>query len=105
MNNKLGSTGNMEIKMKKKIKSWGRKLANTFVRKGTNRSIHINHEEAGKLGKEFGGVYKATVFVAFTNDGDLNIQVKRYLDDSGEMKWEQLLKVNLNTLVELELEE
>jgi len=84
----------MEIKMKKKIKSWGRKLANTFVRKGTNRSIHIT------TGKQFGSVHKATVFVAFTNDGDLNIQVRRFLDDSGEMKWEQLLRTNLNTFAE-----
>ena len=88
--------------MKNTIKSWGRKLADTFVRKGANRIIHI------KTGKQFGSVRKATVFVAFTNDGDLNIQVRRFLDDSGEtnfssrMKWEQLLKVNLNTVRELE---
>ena len=80
--------------MKNTIKSWGRKLANTFVRKGTNRSIHIN------TGKQFGSVHKATVFVAFTNDGDVNIQVLRYLDDSGEKKWEQLLRTNLNTFAE-----
>ena len=85
--------------MKNTIKSWGRKLAYTFVRKGTNRRIHIT------TGKQFDSVNKATVFVAFTNDGELNIQVLRHLDDSGEMKWEQLLKVNLNTLAELELEE
>ena len=80
--------------MKNTIKSWGRKLANTFVRKGTNRSIHIN------TGKQFDSVNKATVFVAFTNDGELNIQVLRHLDDSGEKKWEQLLRTNLNTFAE-----
>jgi len=80
--------------MKNTIKSWGRKLANTFVRKGTNRRIHIT------TGKQFDSVNKATVFVAFTNDGELNIQVLRHLDDSGEKKWEQLLRTNLNTAVE-----
>ena len=80
--------------MKNTIKSWGRKLADTFVRKGANRIIHI------KTGKQFGSVRKATVFVAFTNDGDLNIQVLRHLDDSGEKKWEQLLRTNLNTFAE-----
>jgi len=80
----------MENKMKNKIQSWGRKLAKTFVRKGTNRIIII------KTGKQFGSVHKATVFVAFTNGGELNIQVKRHLDDSGERQWEKLLNVNLN---------
>ena len=79
--------------MRNKIRSWGRRLANTFVRKGTNRSIVIT------TGKKYGSEHKATVFVAYTKDGELQVHVNRETTlttgESGEV-WRRVLKIKLD---------
>ena len=78
--------------MRNKIRSWGRKLTNTFVRKGTNRRIVITN---GSRGSE----RKATVFVGYTKDGELKVHVNREgaltTGESGNA-WQRILKVNLS---------
>lgn len=81
--------------MRNKIRSWGRKLTNTFVRKGTNRRIVITN---GSRGSE----RKATVFVGYTKDGELQVHVcilNRVIalttGESGNV-WQRILKVNLS---------
>ena len=78
--------------MKNKIRSWGRKLTNTFVRKGTNRRIVITN---GSRGSE----RKATVFVGYTKDGELQVHINREIalttGESGNA-WQRILKVNLS---------
>ena len=78
--------------MRNKIRSWGRKLSNTFVRKGTNRRIVITN---GSRGSE----RKATVFVGYTKDGELQVHVNREValttGESGNA-WQRILKVNLS---------
>ena len=75
--------------MRNKIRSWGRKLTNTFVRKGTNRRIVISR----------GSERKATVFVGYTKDGELQVHVNREValttGESGNA-WQRILKVNLS---------
>ena len=79
--------------MRNKIISWGRRLANTFVRKGTNRRIVIT------TGSKYGSEYKATVFVAYTKDGELQVHVNRETTlttgESGEV-WRRVLKIKLD---------
>ena len=84
--------------MRNKIISWGRRLANTFVRKGTNRRIVIT------TGSKYGSEHKATVFVAYTKDGELQVHVNREtILTAGESgladsikAWRRVLKVNLD---------
>ena len=78
--------------MRNKIRSWGRELTNTFVRKGTNRRIVITN---GSRGSE----RKATVFMGYTKDGELQVHVNREValttGESGNA-WQRILKVNLS---------
>ena len=81
--------------MKNTIKSWGRKLSESFVRIGTYRRIAITLKP--RFRNDTLANVKAVVFVAFSNEGELDIQVS-----TGNKGWKRLLKVNLDTVPELE---
>ena len=79
--------------MKNTIKSWGRKLSESFVRIGTYRRIAITLKP--RFRNDTSANVKAVVFVAFSNEGELDIQVS-----TGDKEWKRLLRTNLNTDVE-----
>jgi hypothetical protein len=72
--------------IKQNPKTWGRGLSDSFVRKGTHRSI--------KIVAERGQLSDANVFIAYSKDGSLNIQV---LSNVGtvEKTWKPLFSENI----------
>ena len=72
----------------KKIKSWGRKYAPSVVRRGTNRRIAIM--ETTRFRNDTVNP-EASVFIAYTKSGYLNIQVAI----AGEKNWTSIFNKKL----------
>lgn len=72
--------------IKQNPETWGRGLSETFVRKGTHRSI--------KIVAERGQLSDANVFIAYSKDGSLNIQVRSNVG-TVEKTWKPLFSENI----------
>ena len=75
----------METKKTKKT-TWGRGRSKSFVRKGTHRSI--------KIVSERGQLSDAKVFIAYSKDGRLNVQVYNNVG-TVEKTWKSVFSENI----------